>query len=128
MTSIPNLCGGGEEDGLPTQGKGGLDEVVAERFGRAPTYTLYDTEAGAVEIIPNTSQHMGGIGHLPELLVQQGVNVVLCRGIGPQALALSEKNRITVHSGATGTVREAVEAWRSGRLSGTRGCQDHDSP
>ncbi|MGQ9699473.1 MAG: NifB/NifX family molybdenum-iron cluster-binding protein [Candidatus Bipolaricaulaceae bacterium] len=114
--------------GVPTQGKGGLDAEVAEHFGHAPTYTLYDTETAAVEIIPNTSHHMGGIGHPPELLAQHGVNVVLCRGIGPHALALLEKNRITVHTGATGTVREALEAWRSGRLSGTHGRQDHDSP
>ena len=70
---------------VPTEGNGGLDDRVGEHFGRSPTYTIYDTETGEVEILPNTSEHLGGSGLPAELLAQAGVDVVSVRAlvVGP---------------------------------------------
>ena len=118
---LPFTRGFGKEERMevcvPTRGPGGLDDQVGEHFGRVPTYTLYDTDTGEVEILPNTSQHMGGTGLPAELLAQAGVDVVICSGLGRRALALLEENGIEVYIGASGTVREAVQAWQEGRLS-----------
>lgn len=118
---------------VPTAGAGGLDDRVGEHFGRSPTYTIYATEAEAVEILQNTSEHMGGTGHAAELVAKAGVDVVVCSGLGRRALALLWENGIQVYIGASGTVREALQAWQEGRLSLAQGadacehqgCHDH---
>ena len=110
---------------VPTEGNGGLDDRVGEHFGRSPTYTIYDTETGEVEILPNTSEHLGGQGLPAELLAQAGVDVVLCAGLGRRAMALLSQYGIEVHTGASGTVREAIQAWQAGRLSGAEPCERH---
>ncbi|MBC7098859.1 NifB/NifX family molybdenum-iron cluster-binding protein [Candidatus Bipolaricaulota bacterium] len=110
---------------VPSAGPGGLDDRVGEHFGRAPTYTIYDTETGEVEILENVSEHMGGTGLPGELLAQAGVDLVICSGLGRRAIDLLTRNGIEVHTGATGTVREAIEAWQSGRLSGAEACDRH---
>jgi len=125
----PILPFGGEGEKMricvPTEGNGGLDDRVGEHFGRSPTYTIYDTETGEVEILSNTSEHLGGRGLPTELLAQAGVDVVLCAGLGPRALALLSQYGIKVHTGASGTVREALQAWQAGRLSGAEPCERH---
>lgn len=110
---------------VPTEGNGGLDDRVGEHFGRSPTYTIYDTETGEVEILPNTSEHLGGSGLPAELLAQAGVDVVLCAGLGRRAMALLSQYGIEVYTGAFGTVREALQAWQAGRLSGAEPCERH---
>ncbi|MBC7093252.1 NifB/NifX family molybdenum-iron cluster-binding protein [Candidatus Bipolaricaulota bacterium] len=110
---------------VPTAGQGGLDDRVGEHFGRVPTYTVYDTETGEVEILPNASEHMGGTGLPAEHLAQAGVEVVICSGLGRRALDLLSQYGIEVFSGATGTVQEAIEAWQGGRLSGAAACTRH---
>ena len=42
---------------LPTMGLDGLNDMVAQHFGRAPTYTVVDIEANKIEIIANTGEH-----------------------------------------------------------------------
>ncbi len=109
---------------VPSAGGGGLEDLVGEHFGRSPTYTIYDTETGEVEVISNESEHMGGSGLPAELLAQAGVDVVICSGIGRRAVDLLSRYGIEVVTGASGTVGEAIRAWREGRLGGIAPC-DH---
>ncbi len=101
---------------VPTLGQGGLDDYVSDHFGRAPTFTIVDLKTGEVKVIPNTSIHMGGSGYPPEILREHGVDVMLCSGIGPRAIKMFEQFGIEVYVGATGTAREAIEAWKAGKL------------
>lgn len=110
---------------VPSAGPGGLDDLVGEHFGRVPTYTIYDTETGEVEILPNESEHMGGVGLPAEHLAQAGVDVVICSGLGRRAIDLLSQNGIEVCTGATGTVREAIQAWQEGRLGSADACERH---
>ena len=110
---------------VPTAGGGGLDDRVGEHFGRVPTYTIYDTDTGEVEVFKNVSEHMGGAGLPAELLAQSRVDVVLCSGLGRRALTLLSESGIEVCTGASGTVREAIQAWQSGKLPGAEACARH---
>ncbi|MHA1834313.1 MAG: NifB/NifX family molybdenum-iron cluster-binding protein [Candidatus Baldrarchaeia archaeon] len=101
---------------VPTLGQGGLDDYVSDHFGRAPTFTIVDLKTGEVKVIPNTSIHMGGSSYPPEILREHGVDVMLCSGIGPRAIKMFEQFGIEVYVGATGTAREAIEAWKAGKL------------
>jgi len=101
---------------IPTVGEEGFDNVVGEHFGRVPTYTIVDLETNEVKVIRNTSHHMGGQGYPPEIMVREGVNVMVCRGLGRRAIGMFEEFGIDVYIGATGTVRDAIEAFKQGKL------------
>ncbi len=113
---------------VPSMGNNGLDERVGEHFGRVPTYTIVDTETDKVETISNTSEHMGGMGYPPELMVKAGVNVMVCGGLGRRAVSMFEEMGIRVFVGANGTVRDAVQMYQSGSLqeaTDENACKQH---
>jgi len=99
---------------IPTDGSGGLEATVGEHFGRVPTFTLVDSETGAVEILDNTSEHMGGAGLPADLLVQAGAEVILCQGLGRRAIQLLSSAGVSVCTGMSGTVADIVASWKSG--------------
>jgi len=96
--------------------KGGLDDFVCEHFGRAETFTIYDTETGEVKVIKNTSEHFGGFGRPPEIIMDLGVDVVICGGIGARAIALFKSFGVKIYMGATGTVKDAIDQFLAGKL------------
>jgi len=113
---------------IPTEGEGGIDDVVGQHFGRVPTYTLVDLDTNEVEVIPNTSEHRGGVGVPPEFISKTGTHVMLCSGLGPKAVHMFEEVGIDVFVGAEGTVRDVIEAWQQGRLTEAtdeNACMEH---
>jgi predicted Fe-Mo cluster-binding NifX family protein len=113
---------------IPTEGEGGIDDAVGQHFGRVPTYTLVDIDADEVTVIPNTSEHRGGVGVPPEFISGTGTHVMLCSGLGPKAVHLFEEFGIDVFVGAEGTVRDTIEAWQQGRLTEAtdeNACKEH---
>jgi len=101
---------------VPSMGNKGLSEQISPHFGRAPVFTIYEMESEKVEILPNTSQHMGGTGYPPEIMHAYRVDIMLCSGLGPRAVDMFEKLGIMVYVGATGTVKNAIDAWKNGNL------------
>jgi predicted Fe-Mo cluster-binding NifX family protein len=83
---------------------------------RAPSFTVVDTGTNVVKVLQNTSEHMGGTGKPPELMAAAGVEVMLCSGLGPRAIQMFEQYGIEVYVGASGTVRDAIQAWKTGSL------------
>jgi predicted Fe-Mo cluster-binding NifX family protein len=101
---------------IPTMGNNGLDDFVGEHFGRVPTYTIVDIDTNEVKVISNTSEHMGGVGHPPEIMAREGVNILVCRNLGRRAISMFDESGIDVYIGASGTVKDAISAFRQGRL------------
>ena len=101
---------------IPTMGENGLDNQVGEHFGRVPTYTIVDLDTKEVKVIPNTSEHMGGQGQPPEIMAREGVNVMVCRGLGRRAITMFEELGIDVYIGASGTVKDAIDAFKEDKL------------
>jgi len=101
---------------IPTMGEKGLDDSVGEHFGRVPTYTVVDLDTDEVKVVPNISNHMGGQGNPPEIMAREGVNVMVCQGLGRRAISMFEQMGIDVYIGASGTVREAIAAYKQGTL------------
>jgi len=101
---------------VPTSGAGGPEDKVSQHFGRAPTFTIVDTESGNVTVIENRSDHMGGTGKPPEQVKGTGSSIVLCSGLGPTALAQLMSYDMEVYVGASGTAREAIEQFNRGLL------------
>ena len=101
---------------IPTDGERGMDEQVGEHFGRVTHYTIYDAESKETRAIGNTSHHMGGEGYPPELLLKEGVEVLLCAGLGWRAIGMFKECGIKVYIGAHGTVRAAISQWENGEI------------
>jgi len=101
---------------IPTTGNKGLDDHVGEHFGRVPTYTIVNLDTDEVKIVPNISHHMGGQGEPPEIMAKEGVDVLVCNGLGRRAISAFDGYGITVYIGAMGTVRDAVNAFKQGKL------------
>lgn len=113
---------------IPTMGNKGINEHVGEHFGRVPTYTLVNTKTNKVTVIDNTSEHAGGSGYPPEIIAGTGAEVMLCGGLGRRAIAMFEKLRIMVFIGASGTVKEALQMWKIGKLqlaTDENACRQH---
>jgi len=113
---------------IPTNNKKGLDDKVADHFGRCLTYTFLNEKGEVVEIIDNTSEHMGGKGLPPELMKDHGANVLLCRELGPRALNLCKELGIEVYVCQAETVREIFEMWKNNKIkkAGAEAvCEEH---
>ena len=113
---------------LPTNGEKGIDEEVCSHFGRAATFTVYDTETKEFTVIVNNTRHMGGEGLPPDLLHENHVDVLICGGIGRKAIELFAEKGIKVYSGAIDTVRDTLELWDVGLLeeaSTDHACSGH---
>ena len=113
---------------IPTNNKKGLNDQIAEHFGRCLTYTFLDEKGEVLEIIDNTSEHMGGVGLPPELMKKHGASVLLCRGLGSRAIDLCRELRIDVYVHQTGRVKDIFELWKNNKLkkAGTEdACEQH---
>jgi predicted Fe-Mo cluster-binding NifX family protein len=113
---------------IPTMENGGLNYMVAQHFGRAPTYTVVDVKTNVVKIIPNSGEHMGGTGHPPEFIADAGTQIMLCFGLGPKAVNMFEEYGIDVFIGASGTGQDAINAWQNGQLieaTDENACKEH---
>ena len=115
---------------IPSMGKKGLEETVAEHFGRCPTYTILDEKGNLLEILNNTSSHMGGNGLPPELLKKNGINILLCQGIGPKAMQLCQDLKIDVYVDYSATIKELFHKWEKQKISkadSNDSCKEHNS-
>ncbi len=113
---------------IPSLGEKGLADSVCPHFGRAPTYTIVDTESGDVDVVENKSEHFGGHGKPPEFLQAKDVHVVLAAGMGFRAMQMFAGHGITVYCGAEGSVQQALTDYENGRLqkaSEDTSCKHH---
>lgn len=113
---------------LPTMGQGGMNDMVSPHFGRAPTFTIVDIETKEVEVLPNTSEHMGGIKLAPEIVSEEGVQIMICSGLGSKAIQMFEQFGIEVFVGAAGTAKDMISAWKAGLLQKATeetACREH---
>lgn len=113
---------------IPTEDKKGINGKIAEHFGRCQTYTFLDEKGEVIEIIENTSEHMGGSSLPPELMKKHGADILLCRELGPRALNLCEQLGIDVYACQAETVKEIFEMWKNNRIkkaSAENICKEH---
>jgi len=113
---------------ITTNNKMGLKATIAEHFGKCDTYTFLDDKGKVVEIIDNTSEHMGGIGLPPELMKKHGADVLLCQELGPRALNLCQQLGIDVYVCQAKTVKEIFDLWKKNKIKkadSSNVCEEH---
>ena len=105
----------------------GLDSVVSPHFGRCPYYVFVDLEGQEVKQVsaeanPFYNQHAPG--QVPTFIHQQDVDVMLTGGMGMRAIGFFEQYGVQPVTGASGTVRHALEQFLGGRLQGAAPCRE----
>jgi predicted Fe-Mo cluster-binding NifX family protein len=103
----------------------GLESIVSPHFGRCPHYILVDLDGHEVQGVgtvdnPYFGQHAPG--QVPGLIHSQGVNVMLTGGMGQRAIGFFRQFGIEPVTGASGTVRQALQRYLGGALSGAAPC------
>jgi len=95
-----------------------LEDKVDPRFGRCHYFILFDTETNKFEAVENTgAQGMGGVGiQSGQIMADKGVKTVLTGSCGPNAFQTLQAAGIKVITGASGTVQEAIDKFKSGEL------------
>lgn len=91
--------------------------IVFQHFGHTAQFKLYEVESGEVKAahVIDTDGH--GHGALAGFLKAQGVDTLVCGGIGGGARAALAEAGITIYGGVRGDADDAVEAFLSGELS-----------
>jgi predicted Fe-Mo cluster-binding NifX family protein len=107
--------------------RNGLESVVSPHFGRCPHYILVDVDGHEVKTVnvvdnPYYGQHSPGV--VPGFIHSQGANVMLTGGMGRRAIASFEQLGVEAVSGASGTVRRALELYLGGQLRGVQPCRE----
>lgn len=96
-----------------------LHSQMDPRFGRAEFFAVVDTETNEIEVVRNDEARDAAQGagiQAAELAARFKVKVVITGHCGPKAWAALSAAGIDVVSGATGTVAQAVEAFKKGLL------------
>ena len=96
----------------------GLDSPVDPRFGRCAYFVFVETDDMSFESMENSNVSLGGGAGIQsaQLMADKGVKAVVTGNVGPNAYNTLEAAGIRIMTGASGTVREAVEAFKSGGL------------
>ena len=87
-------------------------------FGRSPYYAFVDVEGDKIknfEILPVPfAEH--GPGDLPNFVKENKGDVVIAYGMGGRAIDFFNRLGIEIITGASGTVKEVVDAFLKNRL------------
>lgn len=98
-----------------------IDANVEPRFGRCPYFVIVDPDTMNFETIENSSRMAaGGAGIASgQTIVDKGVEAVLTGNCGPNAHQVLSAAGIKIITGISGKVRDAVKAYKEGRLKNT---------
>jgi predicted Fe-Mo cluster-binding NifX family protein len=99
-----------------------LDSAIDPRFGRALLFAIFDTDTGSLEVIDNRSGRDAAQGagiQAAEVAARMGAQVVITGHCGPKAFEALTAAGIAVVAGASGSVADAIAAYRAGTLQAT---------
>ena len=100
-----------------------LDSKVDQRFGRAKYFIIIDTDTMNYEVVDNAAATEGGGAGVKaaRTIIEKGCEALLTGNCGPNAYEVLKSGNVQVITGIKGSVREAVESFKSGRLKGNGG-------
>lgn len=100
-----------------------LDSAIDPRFGRCQYFVFIDTDSEEFEAVTNQSlMSSGGAGiQSAQFLADRKVGAVITGNVGPNAARALQAAGIQVYTMTSGTVREALKAYKEGKLNTVSG-------
>jgi predicted Fe-Mo cluster-binding NifX family protein len=115
---------------LPTEGDGGLKEMVFNHFGSAKFFTIYDTEKQTIEVVKNDNEHHEhGTCNPVGIIANYKVDVILSGGMGKRAVQMLNESGIKVFLMEGNTVSEVIKKFEENKLTELtfdNACGGHD--
>lgn len=109
--------------GVPSNGKGGLNEDMSLRFGRCSSFTFVSVDNNEISVVKTVMNHanqaMGGAGiQASQIVGTNNANVVIVGNLGPNAVqSLNSLNlKIVQAPNQQLTVKQAVDLYMEGKL------------
>jgi predicted Fe-Mo cluster-binding NifX family protein len=98
-----------------------LNAQIDLRFGRCSYLIIVDSETMQFEAIPNMAAGAtGGAGiQAAQTITKKDVKLVITGNVGPNAFGALSAANIEIMTGASGTVKEAIEKYKKGELQKT---------
>jgi predicted Fe-Mo cluster-binding NifX family protein len=101
-------------------------ESIGQHFGRVPHYAWFEIKNGKVldqGVVPNDSEHFGGVGLPPERMVKLNTEVMIVLGMGGRAIAMFQDMNIAVLQATGASIAENIDLFVKGELKElTEGC------
>ena len=100
-----------------------LDSQLDPRFGRCQNFIIIESDTMEFEAMPNESaMASGGAGiQTAQNIVNTGINTLITGNVGPNAYEILSAAGIETMTGASGTIRQALEQYNSGSLQSAQG-------
>jgi predicted Fe-Mo cluster-binding NifX family protein len=101
---------------------------IFQHFGRTPMFKVYEIENGMVTRTGLLDPDGAGHGALVGVLMECGIEALICGGIGPGAVNFLAQAGIAVYAGNSGSADEAAVAFAAGELAqnSDANCDHHD--
>ncbi|MDL2233043.1 NifB/NifX family molybdenum-iron cluster-binding protein [Ruminococcaceae bacterium OttesenSCG-928-L11] len=89
---------------------------IFQHFGRTEQFKVYDIADGKVQAAAVIGTNGKGHGALADVLKEEGVDTLICGGIGEGAQNMLAAAGIKLYGGVSGSADEAIAALLAGRL------------
>lgn len=96
-----------------------LASPVDSRFGRAQYFIIVDTETDSYTVMDNSQNvnAMQGAGiQAAKNVSDAGARAVVTGNVGPKAFNTLNSAGVEIYTGASGTVQDALDAFKAGSL------------
>jgi predicted Fe-Mo cluster-binding NifX family protein len=98
-----------------------LDSEIDPRFGRCAHFLIVNPDNMSFEAFENESMSLGGGAGIQsaQFVASKGATVVITGNVGPNASRTLNAAGLDVIVGVSGSIREAIERHKKGKLSPT---------
>jgi len=101
-------------------------ESIGQHFGRVPYYAWFDIDDGIVidkGVVPNDSEHFGGVGLPPERIARLNLDAMIVLGMGSRAITMFQGMNVAVLQARGASSAENIDLFVKGELKElTEGC------
>jgi len=97
-----------------------FESDVDSRFGRAENFILIDSDTESIDIVDNVQNLNAAQGagiQAAQTIVNSGAQCLITGHCGPKAFTVLSAANVSIYTGASGTVRDAWEAYKKGALT-----------
>ena len=98
-----------------------LDAQIDPRFGRCAYFIIIETDDMSFEAFDNESIALGGGAGIQsgQFVASKGAKTIITGNVGPNAVRTLNAAGVEVIVGQAGTVRQAIENYKNGKLKNT---------